>query len=80
MYLGGMYVEQSKRSKMSVFELLMLRYQWEEIVKDFMLPEAAKHGTVDNLRWFITNGAKANRFRKGYQEAIETAEKILENA
>lgn len=79
MYLGGMYVGHDKESKMSVFELLMLRYQWEEIVKDFMLPEAAKHGTVDNLQWFITNGAKANRFRKGYKETVEIAEKILEN-
>lgn len=63
----------------NVFEILNLRYQWEELVKDFSLPEESKEGTIHNLKQFIETGAKGNRFRKGYDEAIDIAETILRN-
>ena len=64
--------------KMSVFEYLNLRYEWEEIVQGFMLEDEMKHGTLDNIRCFILDGSKGNRFRKGFDRAIEIANEILE--
>lgn len=61
----------------NVFELLNLRYQWEELAKDLTLPVAGKEGTIDNIQWFIKTGAKGNRFRKGYQEALNIAEQMM---
>lgn len=66
--------------KPTVFELLDLRYQWEEIVRDFKMDDKRKVGILDNLQWFIENGATGNRFRAGYQESQHLARSILENA
>lgn len=63
---------------MSFFEILNLRYQWEETVKDFKLDYDRKEGTIDNITWFIQHGSANNRFRKGYDVAVNTAEKIME--
>lgn len=67
-------------AKMSVFEILNLRSQWEDLVKDFQMDEHRKFGTIDNLRIFVENGPVGNRFRKGFDEAMEIAETILRNA
>ena len=63
---------------MSLGELLTLRFQWEELATKFKLPDG--NGTIDNLIWFIENGAKSNRFRNEYNEAVEIAKRILDNA
>jgi hypothetical protein len=63
---------------MSLGELLTLRFQWEELAAKFKLPDG--NGTIDNLIWFIENGAKSNRFRNEYNEAVEIAKRILDNA
>lgn len=60
-----------------VFEILNLRYQWEELVKDFVLPVNSKDGTIENIEWFISTGAKGNRFRKGYDQALDIAKQIM---
>ena len=62
---------------MSLGELLNLRSEWEELVTKFKLPDG--NGTIDNLMWFIENGAKSNRFRNEYNEAVEIAKRILDN-
>jgi hypothetical protein len=62
---------------MSLGELLTLRFQWEELAAKFKLPDG--NGTIDNLIWFIENGAKSNRFRNEYNEAVEIAKRILDN-
>ena len=67
-------------SRANVFELLNLRTQWEEIVKDFKMDETRKEGTVDNLKWFVEHGMFTNRFRKGYDQAKNIAYEILVNA
>ena len=54
-------------SHKSLEELLVLRSQWEEIVKRYRIPE--KNGTLDTLRWFIKNGKSNNRFRRWFDEA-----------
>lgn len=68
------------QAKPTVFELLDLRYQWEEIVRDFKMDDKRKVGILDNLQWFIENGATGNRFRNGYVESQNLARSILENA
>lgn len=65
--------------KMNVFELLDLRYRWEEIVRDFKMDDKRKVGIIDNLQWFIENGATGNRFRNGYTESQHLAKEILDN-
>lgn len=80
MYLGAMNVEPIKKSKISVFDYLNLRTDWEDLVKDFQMDEHRKHGTIANIKWFIEYGLIGNRFRKGCDEAMEIAETILRNA
>ena len=63
---------------MSLGEILNLRSEWEELVTKFKLPNG--NGTIDNLMWFIENGAKSNRFRSDYKKAVEIAKRILDNA
>lgn len=66
---------------MTIGELLTLRSQWEEIVsfrKTYDLPHY--DGTLENLKWFVENGAKGNRFRKRFDDALELANIILESA
>ena len=65
--------------KMSVFEILNLRSQWEDLVKDFQLDDYRKHGTIQNIKYFYEYCAPGNRFRKGFDEATEIAETILRN-
>ena len=54
------------------------RYLWEEIVAKFNLPEEREQGTINNLKWFVKNGHKANSLRNGFKDAKELAEEILE--
>ena len=66
--------------RIEVFELLNLRTRWEEIVHEYKLDKSRREGIVENLEWFIDNGAKSNRFRPHFDEAIEIAKTIVENA
>lgn len=66
-------------AKLSVFEILNLRSQWEDLVKDFQLDDSRKHGTIQNIKYFYEYCAPGNRFRKGYDEAVEIAETMLRN-
>ena len=60
---------------MNVFQYLMLRSEWEEIVKDFKF--VGKEGTIDNLNQFFMSGHKGNRFRPGFARAVEITKQIL---
>lgn len=64
---------------MSVFDLLNLRFQWETLVSDYKLDDSRKHGTIDNLRFFVNHGLVGNRFRSGFDEAVAIADTILDN-
>lgn len=61
----------------TIFEALNLRYQWEEIVKEYKLDDERKVGTVDNLKWFVTYGKSSNRFRKDFDHSVVIAKEIL---
>tara|TARA_B100001250_G_C19269477_1_gene558431 strand:- start:104 stop:367 length:264 start_codon:yes stop_codon:yes gene_type:complete len=54
------------------------RYQWEEMVAKFNLPGEREQGTINNLKWFVKNGHKANSLRNGFKDAKKLAEEILE--
>jgi hypothetical protein len=62
---------------MTVFELLNLRYEWEELVRDYKF--VGKQGTLDNLEQFKNAGYKSNRFRPGFERALEITETILKS-
>ena len=64
---------------MSFDLILNLRSQWERLVssgRGFNLD--SYNGTIDNLYYFLNEGAKKNRFRKNCPEAIEIAKQIVE--
>lgn len=65
---------------LSLADLLRLRYEWEYIVsfrKTYELP--SYEGTIDNLKWFIDNGARNNRFRRNFDRSMELAKTIVES-
>ena len=62
-------------NKKTVFELLELRFEWEELVRT--LKWGDKDGRIDNLVKFLQTGHKANRFRPGYDRAVEIANLII---
>jgi hypothetical protein len=65
-------------TKMTVFELMMLRYEWEEIARSFR--NVNQNGTLDSLQQFLDRGAVRNRFRDGFDRATEIANIIIEQA
>ncbi len=63
---------------MSLFEILVKRYEFEQLVsfrKTFDLP--SYEGDINNLKYFINNGHKNNRFRKNFNRAMELANEIV---
>lgn len=61
--------------KISIFEILNLRSEWEDLARNFV--GVNQNGTVDSLHDFVENGVKKNRFRPGYDRAVEVANTIL---
>jgi hypothetical protein len=64
---------------MTIETILNLRYQWESMVsfrKSYDLP--SYDGNIHNLKDFIKNGHKSNRFRKNFDEAMRLAREIVE--
>lgn len=70
----------SSENKISLFTLLDMRYQWEELVRNYKIADDRKAGTLDNLEWYIKNGITNNRFREGFAESVSLAKVILKNA
>jgi len=50
--------------------------EWETLVKDMDLSTTAKVGTVENIRWFVDNGALANKNHSNFNDALLLAKKI----
>lgn len=65
-------------TKMTVFELMMLRSEWEDLARNFR--NINQHGTLDSLEQFLASGATRNRFREGFDRAVEIATIITEQA
>jgi len=64
---------------MSIAEILSLRFQFEEITQNFIIPDNKKASILENIIWFKKYGNRKNRFRTGYDQAMEIANKILKN-
>lgn len=64
--------------KKSIFEILNLRFEFEEIVRCFSLP--SRESNIDNIDWFLKNGHKSNSLRSDYGRAREIATIIKEYA
>ncbi len=61
---------------LSVAEVLVLRYQFDEITKNFTMQ---KGSDINNINRFIEEGYKSNSLRRGYKKALELANKIRGN-
>lgn len=71
---------ESSQDKITFFDLLNLRTEFESIVsyrKTYDLPNY--NSNIDSLYYFIENGAKNNRFRKRFNEAMTIAKQIIES-
>ena len=62
----------------SVAEILNWRYQYEELIRNFEIPEVKRSSVINSLKWFKRYGNRKNRFRDGYDEAIHLCTKILD--
>lgn len=62
---------------MTVFEMLNLRYEFEELARNFKLQNGIKHGTLDTMKGFLETSGKHNRFRDGYARAEEICKMII---
>jgi len=63
-----------------LFDLVNKRSQYEQIVsfrKTYDLPSYSSD--IDSLYYFINNGAKNNRFRKRFDEAMSIAKHIIKS-
>ena len=57
----------------SLAEVLVLRYQFEELTKNFIMEHESD---IDTINWFIEEGHKSNSLRRGYKKAKSIAETI----
>lgn len=66
------------RKLLSLFEILNIRFSYEEIVKKFTLP--SYDSDINNIEWFLEYGHKSNSLRNGYGDAVKYAQLIKEYA
>lgn len=60
---------------MTYMAALNLRTEFEEITKDFQMPEGSG---IDTIEWFIENGHRSNSLRNGFAMALKIAQTIKE--
>ena len=56
-------------------QIMNLRTQFEEIIKDFSMDSKSD---IDTIEWFIENGFRSNSLRNGFEEAMDIAKTIKE--
>lgn len=61
---------------MSVFQILNLRSQWEELARNL---NTDIDSSIQGLQSFVEHSYKNNRFKSGWDEAMYIAETILRN-
>ena len=77
---GLMKMDLNNLMAKNLFQILNLRTQYENIVsfrKTYDLPSYSSD--IDSLYYFINSGAKNNRFRKRFDEAMTIAEDIIKS-
>lgn len=65
------------QDKSNIFEILNLRSQWEELATNLNVDA---NSSIDGLEWFVENSHKNNRFKSGWDEAMNIAETILKSS
>ena len=64
---------------MSVFEILSLRSEFEEIVLNYRVPGERKPGTLRNLKWFTKYASEKNARKPDFSRALEIAKTIVQH-
>ena len=67
----------TSRGNTNIFEILNLRSQWEELATNLNVDA---NSSIDGLEWFVENSHKNNRFKSGWDEAMNIAETILKSS
>ena len=62
------------RQNLSIAELLMLRYEFEDITSGYSMPDGSD---INTLEWFIENGHRSNSLRNGFEDAKKIAITIV---
>ena len=62
---------------MGFFDILNLRSEWEAIARHL---NTDMDSSISGLKSFVEHSHKNNRFKSGWDEAMEIAETILRNA
>ena len=63
---------------MSIFQIIMLRSEFEDITKDFSM--SVDGSDIDTIEWFLENGHRSNSLRNGFDRAKDIALTIKEYA
>jgi len=69
-----------RNMKITIFEILNLRFQFQENARRLKLPPKVLEGDITSVEWFVKNGYKYNRFKPNYNETLEIANNILKHA
>ena len=65
---------------MNIFEILNLRYEFEEIVRNYKVNSGInKHGTLDSMKDFLETAGKRNIFKDGFFRAEEICKMIVDH-
>ena len=62
---------------MNIFQILVLRSSVEKLFNDLNLPIDRKTGTIDNIKWFLKNGYRQNRFKSTFDETKKLCKIML---
>ncbi len=67
---------------MTICEILTLRTDFEDIIKDFNMGCQVMQGhsssDINTIEWFIEHGHRSNSLRNGFNEAMTIAKTIKE--
>lgn len=58
----------------SIAELLMLRFEFEQLTSGYNMPDGSN---INTLEWFIENGHRSNSLRNGFDDAMKLAITIV---
>ena len=67
---------------MTICEILTLRTDFEDIIKDFnmgcQVMQGHSRSDINTIEWFIEHGHRSNSLRNGFNEAMTIAKTIKE--
>ena len=63
------------KENLSIFEILNLRSEYEQIVRNFSLP--SRESDIDSIRWFLEHGRKSNSLRNDYEVSSPALDQLV---